>query len=1002
MLKYLLLATGCFSVLFSASQEYTFRRHTTSDGLAGEDVHAIMQDSYGFLWIGTGNGLSRFDGKNFKNYAYTEGLRDLAIIALFEDKHHRLWAGTTKGIAELKNGRFVMHTNNENEHFIVSSFSEADGGGLLAFTDKGAYRYNDTNWRKTDLLPGYKKSKCLGIVAADNGLYLNYGDALFYKKNNAPPVLLAKDTSGNRTGFFCSQLSGILGRVYAGIHNQLFELAGGKMRLLIDSIPVPPHHFFNFTIDTGNICWINIAGRGLYKYHLLLPQNRQTVSLYEYDSNTAGYPFVDNQRNLWITSYLGLIKVMPKIFEEITPPAHPEGTKRLNVIPAQDNEVIISDGGGLHLLKKGKITGIEKPVSYKDENAYHTDVIEGFAKDNRQYTWMITRQRKMLCWNGAHLLDFSHLLIPRTTDYIRNITVNPVNNKVFICDDSTLLCGNEISFGVFTDNKGNRFSKTTTVLFTHTGTGIVNVYFKGIYFVTRQNEIIKAPPELDIIDKGSYTYFFEDKEGWIWISNAGKGLVRFRIDETNYTVKDLTILTTEFGLPSNKIVDMTFDAEGNKWVSCSNGLAVLKQHATGSSIWDVYTIGKEQNLYLESPPTMAADNAGNVWLASSKNIIRIDARKLILKKVRPAVVIEKVLLNMKETNWQQFSDSIYGYLQLPVSPRLNYEQNTLGFEFSGVSVYNADYFEYCYQLEPLDKIWSAPSSNNFISLVKLTPGKYVFKVKAMGRGTDWSAPAVFSFSIRPPFWESWLFRMLIIALAATVIIGLYFNRLKKIQKEAEIQNQLRELEMKALKTQMNPHFIYNALNSIQSLIADERKSEAINYIGTFSRLLRHVLEYAENSVTSLEKELQTLRLYIQLESLRLNINLHYTITVGDELICENEKLPPLILQPFVENALWHGLSKKPGDKMLTISVSQTNNHLICAVEDNGIGRANSAVLKKQTSNNLYSSKGVAITVKRLMGFNRSNEMPVVYHDLQDTQGNAGGTRVIISIKRHVS
>jgi len=208
--------------------------------------------------------------------------------------------------------------------------------------------------------------------------------------------------------------------------------------------------------------------------------------------------------------------------------------------------------------------------------------------------------------------------------------------------------------------------------------------------------------------------------------------------------------------------------------------------------------------------------------------------------------------------------------------------------------------------------------------------------------------------------------------------------------------------MKALKAQMNPHFIYNALNSIQSLIADERKSEAINYIGTFSRLLRHVLEYAENSVTSLEKELQTLRLYIQLESLRLNINLHYTITVGDELICENEKLPPLILQPFVENALWHGLSKKPGDKMLTISVSQTDNHLICAVEDNGIGRANSAVVKKQTSNNLYSSKGVAITVRRLMGFNRSNEMPVVYQDLQDSQGNAGGTRVIISIKRHLS
>jgi LytS/YehU family sensor histidine kinase len=213
---------------------------------------------------------------------------------------------------------------------------------------------------------------------------------------------------------------------------------------------------------------------------------------------------------------------------------------------------------------------------------------------------------------------------------------------------------------------------------------------------------------------------------------------------------------------------------------------------------------------------------------------------------------------------------------------------------------------------------------------------------------------------------------------------------------------LRELEIKALKAQMNPHFIYNALNSIQSLIADEKKSEAINYIGTFSRLLRHVLEYTENSVTSLEKELQTLRLYIQLESLRLNMNLSYRITTGDELICENEKLPPLILQPFVENALWHGLSRKTGEKQLLISVMQEDDRLICAIEDNGIGRANAAVFKKQASSDFYSSKGIDITVRRLVSFNRNNDMPVIYQDLLDSQGNAAGTRVIIYIKRQVS
>ena len=995
ILKYFLLITACVACLYTTGQQYTFRRYTPSDGLAGEVVHFIMQDSYGFLWAATGNGLSRFDGKTFRNYAYSEGLRDLAVVTVYEDQRHRLWAGTTKGIAELKNGRFIMHTNKENNNFYVTSFTEDQRNGLLALTSRGAYHFNDTSWVKINLLPEYKESECVEIAEANDGTYYNYEDALLYKKKNLPAVLLAKDST-DKAEYFCGQLRKIGNKTYAAIHNQLFELSEGKMHLLIDSIPVT--RFFNFTIDTGNVCWVNIAGKGLYKYRML-PGNKKTISVYEYDSNTNGYPFIDNQRNLWITSYTGLIKVIPKIFEDVTPPAKTGVAKRLNAIPAGDNEIIVSDADGLSLLKKNTIIHLPKPASYTDDASYCQDVVEGFAKDNRDFTWMITRQRKILCWNGRQLFDYSALLTKRSSQYIRNLAVNPVNNMVFICDDSTLICGNENKFGAFTDRNGNRFSRTNTVLFTHDGVGLVNVNQKGIYFITRDNEIIKAPAELDIIEKSGYTYFFEDKEGWIWISNAGKGLVHFYIDKNSYKVKNLTILTTEQGLSANKIADMTFDTEGNKWVSCSNGLAVLKKNAADSSTWDVYTIGKEQNISFAPPLSMTADNAGNVWLASLDKLIRIDSRELILKKIQPGIVIEKVLLDMKETNWKKLDDSVYGYFQLPVFPRLDHSQNTLGIEFSGISVSNADYFEYSYRLEPLDKIWNAPSANSYITLVKLAPGTYTFKVRARGRGTPWSTPALFSFTIKPPFWETWLFRLLIIALAASAIISIYHNRVKKIRKNAELQNQLKELEMKAFKAQMNPHFIYNALNSIQSLIADDRKSEAINYIGTFSRLLRHVLEYTENNVISLEKELQTLKLYIELESLRLNMNLHYTINLEDDIICEHEKLPPLILQPFVENALWHGLSRKEGDKVLTISVSQSDYHLVFSIEDNGIGRMNAGRYKKQLSGDLYSPRGIDITVKRLKTFNKSTESPLVFRDLNDCNGEATGTRVIVHVKR---
>ncbi|HTF29677.1 MAG TPA: histidine kinase, partial [Flavitalea sp.] len=537
-------------------------------------------------------------------------------------------------------------------------------------------------------------------------------------------------------------------------------------------------------------------------------------------------------------------------------------------------------------------------------------------------------------------------------------------------------------------------------LFTHNGIGLVNVFSRGVYFITRQNKIMKAPPELDIVDKGSYTYFFEDREGWIWVSNAGKGLIHFRIDENTYQVRDLTVLTTEQGLPANKISGLEFDLEGGTWVCCSNGLVVLKHNPANRNVWDVYPIGKEQNIQLSTPTTFARDRSGNMWLASLDQLKMIHTSELVLKKVVPKVVIEKVLLDMKETNWRNYSDSVKGYSLLPVDLKLKHYQNTLGIEFTGISLYNADYFEYSYQLEPSEKTWSAPSSNKLISLVNLAPGKYLFKVKARGMGTGWSEPQVFSFTIDSPFWDTWWFLSLIFVLAAAIVISIYRNRVKKIQKEANLQSQLREMEMKALRAQMNPHFIYNALNSIQSLIADERKSEAINYIGTFSRLLRQVLEYSETNVITLDKELQTLNLYIQLESLRLNMDLEYNVSTDHELLPENEKIPPLILQPFIENALWHGLSRKNGRKQLSIIISQEDNYLTCAVEDNGIGRANAMAYKKKSTVESYTSRGTDITIRRLIDFNRIKESPVVYHDLVDIQGQAAGTRVIINIKRH--
>jgi LytS/YehU family sensor histidine kinase len=334
---------------------------------------------------------------------------------------------------------------------------------------------------------------------------------------------------------------------------------------------------------------------------------------------------------------------------------------------------------------------------------------------------------------------------------------------------------------------------------------------------------------------------------------------------------------------------------------------------------------------------------------------------------------------------------------------LKYNQNSLGIFFNAIdlSISNSNP-EYSYKLLPLDTSWSIPSKTKSVSFAQLPSGAYKFVVRAKDRASGWSKPAVFRFTITPPFWAEWWFRLIIISIGSFIIISIFRARIRKIKNDAFIQTQLKELEMKALKAQMNPHFIYNALNSIQSLIASDKKDEGIHYIGSFSRLLRQVLDNSENNVISLDKELETIGLYIQLESLRLDVQLHYKKIIPQNIVTEFEKIPPLILQPFVENALWHGLSRKEGDKEIKITVSLNTDWLVCDITDNGIGREKAEQLKSN-STAIHQSKGIGITRKRLIDFNENGLVaPVEFFDLYDDKKNPAGTRVTVRIKRKFS
>jgi sensor histidine kinase YesM len=224
---------------------------------------------------------------------------------------------------------------------------------------------------------------------------------------------------------------------------------------------------------------------------------------------------------------------------------------------------------------------------------------------------------------------------------------------------------------------------------------------------------------------------------------------------------------------------------------------------------------------------------------------------------------------------------------------------------------------------------------------------------------------------------------------------------ERLAKEREIERsqllaQRAELEMQALRAQMNPHFIFNSLNSINRFILQNNKAEATEYLTKFSRLIRIILNSSANATVSLAEDTEALQLYLELERLRCEEKFNFKIKCDDELDADDIQVPPMLLQPFVENAIWHGLTHKESEGHLLINIKQENSTLVCIIADDGVGRKRSAELKNKSG---HKSMGMKITesriamIKKMSGENKSIEI----RDLVDADGNAAGTEVILKI-----
>ena len=350
-----------------------------------------------------------------------------------------------------------------------------------------------------------------------------------------------------------------------------------------------------------------------------------------------------------------------------------------------------------------------------------------------------------------------------------------------------------------------------------------------------------------------------------------------------------------------------------------------------------------------------------------------------------------------------FSDSIQSWSKMPINLVLPYNQNHLTFDFIGISLDAPENIKYQWMLFGFDKDWSPISKNLFTTYSNLPSGKFTFKVKACNSAGVWSVPKSYTFTITQPYYNTWWFYTICIILIIATSYLLYnykINQLKKqqVQKLKQLQS-IAESELKAIRSQLNPHFMFNVLSAIQDVYLDKDEEKAQLFIAEFASLMRSLLQNSSKKEISLEEEIEFIKKYIELEKIRLGDKFQYVIKIDKAIDPTETFIPPMLLQPFIENAINHGLLPKQGKGLLSINFALQNTSLCITIIDNGIGRKASALRKNKIN---HSSMAISLIKERLEILSSINDKESYTYVITDlTEGETAiGTRVTITLPKN--
>jgi ligand-binding sensor domain-containing protein len=977
----------------AAAQPWQLASYTTKEGLSSNQVACVAKDSSGFLWVGTRNGLNRFDGNAFDVfYNQPQDPHSLAsneIQALHIDRQQRLWVGSVGGVS-LYHPQRQQFSNYYPDSSLgkcgrwFCALQQADDGKLwvgtwyeLLIFDPATQRFQRSGW--ADFAATHKP------VNANNGRVVIL--SLCPKGPQELWVLTSYGLYSVHTGtrrFTWYPFNGV--QDYYGCHISHFDAAG---RLWMGSY------------NSGLLCYNTVEARwqqylpppgwnavanynrayGIVPHRgdTLLFASQDGLALFDarqgrYLQHLPGLSLVANNiygdgNHYWLTNFEGMHLLRPADTWVIanTPFA---GTHYINKIyPLHDrpNQLVI-----------GESTSARIGIWQASAQQFRPFLLQNGQPVKGELTgWLQTDYNFCLlsAEEAVYKIDLAqHLAVPLTIP-AKRIAANDIIARNMVHNGRGVFWIRLRGQGILRYQMDNDSS-----YFEHFIPSVQDKAYSALYYNPAEQSIWVA-----VEHEGLYQYWptsgrlkhhllsvnnasvaditsiCGDAAGNMYMSDAVRGLYRYNINNGSFT-----LYTRQNGLPSNNCHFTAMGSDGQPWVATAEGLAQLDT-ATGTAT--VYaTTALPQPLSF-----LSADAQGNIYSCFNGQYYQWNIHQLPQRN-RPAPLY---LRSIRINNQPVGIDSVY---------ELAHHQNNISLQVGAITPSAID-FEYMLNNSGH---WLTVAASHALQFSNLAPGRYQLAMRQKGTHNRLGL----SFYIAPPWWQRPWFWLLLVAGVALAVWYFVKRHVHQIRKQALLKQQMAETEMMALRAQMNPHFIFNCISSIDNFIQDNDKDNASAWLNKFAKLIRGVLDNSQQPEIPFWKDWDTLRLYVELEQLRASHSFDCEWRADEALLNGHYRIPPLIVQPYVENAIHHGLKHRSDNGgLLRISARLQGQQLLFTVEDNGIGRERSAALRA-FNNSGHRSYGMRLSGERVQLFNAAPGNVTII-DLKDAAGNACGTRVQI-------